>query len=823
MLRWMAASVIVAGSLVAALVVVLIDEDLGRTPAWLLPAMTGLVAVASAAVVRVRLRSAVVAAGWTEAAIVVCIVVLPSAWVPLCVGCGVLLAKLLARVSPFKAAYNAGKGTLAAGAGLVVAVLVGVAESTAPLSQLWQLVVVAAIVTLTENAIGVPVLALASATSWHRVLLTNWDIKLSSFGGKLSVAILTFWLWEIDVRLVAVAVPVALCLHLLYASRIRSRAEQAAWRRLATTTEELNDTDLAVVLATAVVNAATLFAADEVEVLLRDGPDGPLLVRGNADGVRWSGDPGRAPPRGRDADSITVRLPGDGTDLGEVRLHYAGRVSLTDRERLTLSTFVSALRTAIRNASAYAEVRQLAIRSAHAAMHDPLTGLPNRHRLQEYGESVLGGPDPVALVVIDVDLFREVNETLGHVAGDRLLVEVSRRLAGAAGPADVVARLGGDEFAVLLAGPRTPAATEQRARDLLATLDDPIDLGEMRVRVEASAGTAMADQTLTAEAGGMVELLRRADVAMYQAKRGGGPRIVRYEPDRDTTDVAQLMLGGDLPRAIADREFAVCFQPIVDLATGQMVSAEALARWLHPDRGDLDPRRFLTAVERSGLLPAFAEAVLDQALAAMLRWRAEGVDAPVAVNASPRSLLDAGFPRMVTDRLAAHGVTGSELVIELTESLTPNQVEMIGGVLTELRDAGVRLALDDFGTGYSSLAMLATVPVYELKIDRSFVSAMDTSAEAAAVVHATIELGRSLDLVVVAEGVERADQRQMLWQLGCSAGQGHLFARPMVIDALIDRVRTGPGSGRLCEPIRSSGENVIDLLRPRRGDQVHGR
>ncbi|HEX6871184.1 MAG TPA: bifunctional diguanylate cyclase/phosphodiesterase, partial [Micromonosporaceae bacterium] len=497
---------------------------------------------------------------------------------------------------------------------------------------------------------------------------------------------------------------------------------------------------------------------------------------------------------------------------------------LTDRERLTLRTFVSALRTAVRNATAFAETQRLGARSAHAARHDPLTGLANRRGLGEYAATALAGAGVTALIVLDLDLFREVNESLGHVAGDRVLVDVGQRLARTAGPADLVARLGGDEFAAILVGLPTPAAAEQRARQLLAALDAPIDLDGLRVRVEASAGVAVATNgdepnREPGDDSAMVELLRQADVALYQAKRGS-PRIVRYAPDRDPADVAQLMLGGDLPRAIAEREFAVSFQPIVDLATGRMISAEALARWHHPDRGDLDPRRFLAGVERSGLLPAFAEAVLDQALAAMIRWRAAGVIAPVAVNASPRSLLDPTFPRMLLDRLAAHGVPGDQLIIELTESLTPSQVDLIGGVLSQLREAGIRLALDDFGTGSSSLAMLAKVPAYELKIDRSFVAAMQRSPEAAAVVRSTIELGRALGLLVVAEGVERSDQRRALWQLGCSAGQGHLFARPMAIDSLLELV-TGPahgGPGRLCEPIHASSGNVIDLPRPRRAE-----
>jgi diguanylate cyclase (GGDEF)-like protein len=831
-LRWLATAVVVAGLFAMTAVLFGLDEDLADTPTWLLPALTGLVAVASASVVRVRQRSSFAGWAWTDAATLICIVWLPSAWVPLCVGTGVLVAKLLRRVTPFKAVYNAAKDSLAATAGLLVAVPLGVAEAGDPLAHVWQLVLVGLAVTVTENIVGVPVLALASATPWHRVLRTDGALKAFSFAGKLAVALLTLRLLEVDGRLLAVIPPIALCLHLTYAGRVRARTERAAWRRLAASTEDLYDTDVTSVVATAVVNAATLFAADEAEVFLRDGPDGPILVRGDADGVRWSGDPGRAPPRRIDGEGITARLsgrdpdsrPGE-LDLGELRLHYAGRVDLTDRERLALRTFVSALHTALRNATAFAEARRLALSNDHAARHDPLTGLANRPRLEEYGQGRLAEPGVTALVVVDLDLFRDVNETLGHLAGDRLLADVARRLAARVGSDDLVARLGGDAFAVLLARVPSAAAAEQRARDLLEALDEPVVLGGLRVRVDASAGVAVAEDALppgprAGGVGGMVELLRRADVALHHAKRGG-PAVVRYHDNLDTADAARLALAGDLPRAIAEREFAVSFQPIVDLTTGEMIAAEALARWHHPDRGDLGPRRFLSAVERSGLLPGFAEAVLDQALAAMLRWRAMGVDAPVAVNASPRSLLDPAFPRMVLDRLAANGATGGDLLLELTETLTLAQVDQIGGVLDELRAAGIRLALDDFGTGFSSLRMLDRVRVDELKIDRSFVAAMDSSPQAAAAVRLTIELGRSLDMLVVAEGVESARQRRALWAQGCPAGQGHLFGRPMSIEALLAALRGADGSPvRLAESIHASTENVIELPRVRRGESV---
>ena len=463
-LRWLATGVMVVGLLVVTTVLFGLNDDLGDTPAWLLPALTGLVAVASASVVHVRQRSAVVGWAWTDAATLICIVWLPAAWVPLCVGTGVLVAKLLRRVTPFKSAYNAAKDALAATAGLMVAVPLGVAGSADPLAHPWHLVLVAVAVMVVENVVGVPVVALASATPWHRVLRTDWALKVFSFAGKLAVALLTLRLLQVDGRLLAVIPPVALCLHLTYVGRVHARTERAAWRRLAATTEDLYSTDLTAVVDAAVVNAATLFAADEAEVFLRDGPHGPLLVRGDADGVRWSGDPGQAPPWRTDGEGVTARLAGrtapadgralaDEEDLGEVRLHYTGRVSLTDRERLVLRTFVSALHTALRNATAFAEARRLALRNDHAELHDPLTGLANRRRLEEYGQGVLAEPGVTALMVVDLDLFREVNETLGHLAGDRLLGEVARRLSARAGSYDLVARLGGDAFAVLLARP----------------------------------------------------------------------------------------------------------------------------------------------------------------------------------------------------------------------------------------------------------------------------------------------------------------------------------------------------------------------------------
>lgn len=499
-------------------------------------------------------------------------------------------------------------------------------------------------------------------------------------------------------------------------------------------------------------------------------------------------------------------------DLGELRLRFRSPVKLTEREGYTLHTFAAALCTAIRNASTFAETQRLADSNARAAAQDPLTRLANRRKLQQYGDEVLA-TGIVGVLLIDLNHFKEVNDTLGHSAGDRVLITVGERLSAAVREGDLVARFGGDEFAVILANLSAPALAEMRAHAILDALAPPIQLDDMRISVEASCGVT------TASGGTIGELLRRADVAMYQAKQDG-QRVVVYAHARDTADIGTLTLGGDLARAVAEGQFVVNFQPIVDLATGQVIGAEALTRWHHPDRGDLAPDRFLPAIERSGQLSAFADAVLDQALTAVSQWADAGHPIPVAVNVSPRSLLDPSFPDAVARRLAARGVPSSSLVIELTESVTLSKLEVVDDVLAALRDQGIRLALDDFGTGFSSLATLARVAVDELKIDRSFVAAMNASAPGA-VVRSTIDLGRSLGLVVVAEGIERENQRQQLWELGCPAGQGHLFARAMPADRLLAALRRGHDGqpGCLAPPLHDT-DTVIRLPRNRRSRRI---
>ncbi|MEV1331701.1 bifunctional diguanylate cyclase/phosphodiesterase [Micromonospora costi] len=773
-------------------------------------AVTVMIALGAIVKAPLRIRSTAFSIAWVETAIVVGLALAPPPRVIIATGVGIACASFLTRLSAIKTAFGIAKHTLVAGGATALILLLG---DRWPPQEFWNVIVVLGAVylvaALLDDLLAQPVIALAAGNKISRQFTSGLDLRLAGFGVRFVVAVCTVFIIRADSRLLLAVPPLVLSLHLAYSARIRGRTEQQAWQRLARATDALNVVDLDKVLTTAVTQAAELFSADEVEIELRDGD---RRVRGDAAGAITYDQPGDRPTT---VDGTVVPAPLEGhdrtIDVGVLRLRFRGPVQLSERERYTLRTFASALCTAVRNAQAYAELARVAEDHAHAASHDALTGLANRRHLLEQGTQQLSARHAegvTALVLIDLNHFKEINDTLGHAAGDQVLVRVAERLRGAAQANDLVARLGGDEFAVLLRGLPAPAVAAHRAEGLLAALHEPVDLDGMRISVEASGGIAVAPAS-----GGMPELLRRADVAMYQAKRAG-QRISTYAPTRDTADVGRLTLGGELPRAVADHEFTVNFQPIVDLGTGEITSAEALARWHHPTHGLIDPLRFLEAVERSGLLPAFAEAILDQALIAAKTWQDAGFDVPIAVNVSPRSLLDARFPGSVLARLRAHDLPPDRLVLELTETLTLSQLDVVDRVLNRLRDEGVRLALDDFGTGYSSLSLLSRIPVHELKIDRSFVTAMETSAEAAAVIRSTLDLGRSLDLAVVAEGVESEPQRRALWELGCAAGQGHLFARPMPAGTLLAALQRGSGGkpGTLAPPLHDAGA-VIRLGR----------
>ncbi|MGW1718654.1 putative bifunctional diguanylate cyclase/phosphodiesterase [Streptomyces sp. NPDC002156] len=414
---------------------------------------------------------------------------------------------------------------------------------------------------------------------------------------------------------------------------------------------------------------------------------------------------------------------------------------------------------------------------AEEQLRDPLTGLPNRQWLLERTWTALDDAERIdaraALMLIDLDRFRSVNDTLGHLAGDRLLLQIADRLRLALPRGAEAARLGGDEFAVLLPVVDSTTSATRVARNLVTVLGSPLDLDGLTLVLEASAGLAVfPDHALDAEG-----LLRRADVAMYQAKRDR-TGVEVYESKRDSNTPDRLGLLGDLRRALDAHEVELHYQPKVRF-DGQVAGLEALVRWVHPERGKVPPDEFIAIAESSGLMPHLTEYVLETALEQVAKWRAQKLFVPVAVNVSPRDVHTPGFAGSVAARLSRHGVPAGALQLEITEHVLLEDPQKAADTLAALTAHGVKMSLDDFGTGYSSLVHLRRLPVSELKIDRSFVARLAVDTEDAEIVRCTVDLAHSLGLLVVAEGVEDDETWERLRDLGCDAVQGWLVAAAM--------------------------------------------
>ncbi|HEY1273357.1 MAG TPA: EAL domain-containing protein [Thermoleophilaceae bacterium] len=417
-------------------------------------------------------------------------------------------------------------------------------------------------------------------------------------------------------------------------------------------------------------------------------------------------------------------------------------------------------------------------RAQHAATHDSLTSLANRERFQELVSATIedrGERAHFAVLLLDLDRFKEINDTLGHHYGDHLLAQVGPRLSLAVRSTDVVARLGGDEFGVLMrdlpAGSRTALEGAERIR---AALSQPFDLDGFVVEVDSSIGIAMCP-----EDGRDIEtLLQRADVAMYRAKETHSDYLL-YNSDYDHHSPARLALVSDLRQALDRGGIELWYQPKLDLATGAVSGVEALVRWEHPTLGMLQPSAFIDLAERTGLIKPLTHRVLELALTQRRAWLAEGLDLLVAVNVSARSLLDRRFPGEVARLLERYELRPGALKLEITESSIMADPIAATATIGELRTLGIEFGVDDFGTGYSSLAHLRSLPVSELKIDKGFVLRMGSTAGDAAIVRSTIDLGHNLGLRVVAEGVEDADALALLRELGCDEAQGFYIARPM--------------------------------------------
>lgn len=485
---------------------------------------------------------------------------------------------------------------------------------------------------------------------------------------------------------------------------------------------------------------------------------------------------------------VPLRLAG--TMIGALSLTPVDRVQRFSTENLEMFSGLA-------NVLANAIGRRNAERAlAHQALHDPLTGLPNRSLLLDRLELALARSvrtgENVTVMLIDLDGFKDVNDTLGHGVGDELLRIIARRLQQTLRDADSVARLGGDEFVVVAETSVDALHSGTVSSRILEVLREPVSLVGQQISVSGSigvmVGNAQQDHTIDA-----ATLLRKADIAMYRAKSGGRNRIEVFSDEMEDKILRRFAMSEDLQRGLRAGEIVAWFQPIVDIATGQLTSFEALARWIHPEKGVIPPLEFIELAEGSGVVHALGQRILEQAVSQLAQWHDSGLvhaNVSVSVNVSVRQLLAHDYVEVVAQTLARYGLQPHNLHLELTETILADR-HLATGPLHRLRALGVRVSIDDFGTGYSSLAYLRDLPIDCLKIDRSFVQGLGSDRRDSALVGAVITMALELGLDVVAEGVETAEQFAQLERLGCQQAQGFLFGRPgpaADVSAAIERI-----------------------------------
>ncbi|GII02742.1 GGDEF-domain containing protein [Planobispora takensis] len=467
------------------------------------------------------------------------------------------------------------------------------------------------------------------------------------------------------------------------------------------------------------------------------------------------------------------------TTVGHQSLVYAGLLGLAPLVVVVMNHSPALVPLFLAPLAAVYFTATMSMRRDHQAMHDGLTGLPNRKMLVLRTEEALaeartreGGR--VGLLLLDLDRFKEVNDTLGHPVGDRLLQMVAHRLTHSVRPGDVVARLGGDEFAVLLPSVRDAAAAREVAARLRVALTEPARLEGMTFDLDASVGIALYPD----HAPDFELLMQRSDVAMYLAKEGK-TGVELYLADKDRNSPERLSLLGDLRRALDRSELKLYYQPKLDLAAGEIRGVEALLRWRHPARGLISPGDFIPLAEQSYLMRQLTEYVIDAALEQAAHWWHTGVHEQISVNVSARDLLDSALPERLEAGLARYRLPPKAIQLEVTERILMTDQAYTADAVRALASLGVPLALDDFGTGYSSLVRLQRLPVSEVKIDASFVRRICDSPDDERIVRSIVDLVRSLGLRSVAEGVESADVAARLAEMGCDLGQGWWFAEPM--------------------------------------------
>jgi diguanylate cyclase (GGDEF)-like protein len=774
-----------------------------------------LVAAGQLARLRFRLGRGTVSVSWGEAAFVISFALAPAGWLPVTTLAGT--AGAWALISWLDDHRRRGEllhlaASLTLGSAGAAAVSTAVTGDAGLQTARMQVGLVAGAFTYLAITFGLAVLTLTlhqDAPAGH-IVVRALNAKVPMVVGNVLVGLGSlFVLVREPLWLIAFA-PALWLLQRTYRYHLRADEERRIWEAFARAITALPAGTESEVATAGLSGALDVFGARRVEIEV-------LLPAGGH--RRYAAD---GPGRDVDADGllgpvITRSMTVSGTAIGELTVWMAEPTRPVARDELAVSAYGDALAGALHDAAAHERLDALDARMAHDCAHDPLTGLSNRATMLADGDELLLSFDRdrhVALLLLDLNGFREVNATLGHKAGDDVLRTIGQRLNDLAHETDLLARVGDDEFALLLpdlamlADSATPLhdlpaplpQALRRARELVDELGRPMEVAGVHLVVEVGVGV------VTAQAGGsdLAELLRKGGMALGQAKELR-VAVAAYDNAREAESTDHLSLLAELRVALdTDDQLVLALQPEVDLVTGAPAGVEALIRWKHPRRGQLSPGAFVETVENSELLTPFTRRVLDLALTSAAEWSAAGLDLPVSVNVSARSLLDPAFPGQVVDALHRHRLSPRQLVLEITESVAVSDQEIVDEVLAALRDTGVQLSVDDFGTGFSSLAFVTRVTVDELKVDRSFVEAMIDFPAAEAIVRGAVELGARLGTRVVAEGVETVEQRTALIELGCESAQGYHFCQPMPADKIVAVLRQlGEAGNAKVVPLRA--------------------
>jgi diguanylate cyclase (GGDEF)-like protein len=723
---------------------------------------------------------------WGETAFILGLVLLPASQLVLAITASAGAAALIRRQPVRKVVFNTSVVAVVTSIGVAIAAPAGLYSAQPAWDRMFSplglsLVAISALVWAVVSTVLTTWVVAAERGIWttpaageaHRAALMMWLRNVVA--GVLLVAALG---WSPLLTLVIAGAMFGV--HLVTADHSAIRQERFAWHRLQEAIDQLRDVELDVLIHDATLAAATMMRADAAEIQLYAKSGYETVLRGSdIEAAHTPTDDELTPGH-----SMDVPLSTREGRIGELRLLFTQVVKLNETESDCLTAFANALAVALANALKFEAIREEAYRKIRAAYVDPVTGVGNLMMLEEESRASLPAVregNLVAIAVIGLNRFAEVNDLLGAHAADQMLRAVATRLSSVVRRCDVVARLHGAEYVLLFRELASERAAEAQAELAVRSLGTAITADGLDLTVDAHTGVACSPIDGT----DLHDLVRRARLAMYKARADDVP-VFRYRPELEPPALAQVELLRDLREALSEHQLLLHYQPKFDLKSGVPIAAEALVRWQHPERGMIPPAEFVPLLERCGLVGDLTRYVLEAAIEECAEWQSMGLALSVAVNLSARNLLDEDLPRFVLECLGRNKLPTERLICEITETAVFSRSPIAASVLDQLRASGVGLSLDDFCTGYSSLSLLRERTIDEIKIDRSFVNDLGVEPRSTQIVTTLIELAHRCDIIVTAEGIETQEQRDLLTALDCDHAQGYLLARPMPADKVRD-------------------------------------